>query len=345
MPFLPRFSINNKIAQYLTTIERARGFLEASQLSDHWIQQMQNKALILEAHHTTHIEGTQLTLDQSEKILAGFNVPDTNKDDVQELLNYRKAFELVSQSIDDNSHISEAIVREIHKRLVSDVRGDSAAPGEYRKIQNYVVNSKTGEAIYTPPPAYDVPIMMSELIYWLNNESEINPILIAGIAQFQFVHIHPFLDGNGRTGRLLSTLCLYRHGYDFKKLFSISEYYDRNRIEYYQALQSVRENALDMTQWLEYFTHGLSTQMQEIRHRGEDIIKLDVLKLNHELNDRQTKAVEHIIEHGQINMQEFSLLCPDVNKRTLQRELKAMAEKKLIESQGATNKLIYVLKN
>ncbi len=345
MPFLPSFSITNKIAQSLTTIERARGFLEAAQLSDHWIQQMQNKALILEAHHTTHIEGTQLTLDQSEKILAGINVPDTNKDDVQELLNYRKAFELVSQSIDDNSHINEAIVREIHKKLVSDVRGDSAAPGEYRKIQNYVVNSKTGEAIYTPPPAYDVPIMMSELIYWLNNESEINPILIAGIAQFQFVHIHPFLDGNGRTGRLLSTLCLYRYEYDFKKLFSISEYYDRNRIEYYQALQSVRENALDMTQWLEYFTHGLSTQMQEIRHRGEDVIKLDVLKLNHELNDRQTKAMEHIIEHGKINMQEFSLLYPDVNKRTLQREMKAMVGKNIVESQGATNKLIYVLKN
>jgi Fic family protein len=239
MSFSPHFSITNKIAQALTTIERARGFLEAAQLSDHWIKHMQNKALILEAHHTTHIEGTQLTFDQSEKILAGFNVPDTDNNDVQELLNYRKAFELVSQSIDDNNHITEAIVREIHKRLVSDVRGDAAAPGEYRKIQNYVVNSKTGEAIYTSPPAYEVPIMMAELVRWINNEYEINPILIAGMAQFQFVHIHPFLDGNGRTGRLLSTLCLYRHGYDFKKLFSISEYYDRNRLEYYQALQSV----------------------------------------------------------------------------------------------------------
>jgi hypothetical protein len=74
MSFSPRFSITNKIAQALTTIERARGFLEAAQLSDHWIKHMQNKALILEAHHTTHIEGTQLTFDQSEKILAGLNV-------------------------------------------------------------------------------------------------------------------------------------------------------------------------------------------------------------------------------------------------------------------------------
>lgn len=344
MSFSPRFSITNKIAQALTTIERARGFLEAAQLSDHWIKHMQNKALILEAHHTTHIEGTQLTFDQSEKILAGLNVPDTDNNDVQELLNYRKAFELVSQSIDENKHITEAIVREIHKRLVSDVRGDAAAPGEYRKIQNYVVNSKTGEAIYTPPPAYEVRIMMAELVRWINNEYEINPILIAGIAQFQFVHIHPFLDSNGRTGRLLSTLCLYRHGYDFKKLFSISEYYDRNRLEYYQALQSVRENALDMTQSLEYFTLGLSTQMQEIRHRGENVIKLDILRLNHDLNDRQIKALEHIIEHGQINMQELSVLSPNVNKRTLQREMKVLIEKSIVESQGATNKLIYLLK-
>ena len=135
MSFLPKFNITNKIAKALTTIERARGFLEAAQLSDNWILQMQDKALLLEAYHTTHIEGTQLTLDQSKQIFEGLDVPNTNKDDVQELLNYRDAFELVSEHINDNMRITEIIVREIHKRLVSSVRGNSAAPGEYRKIQ------------------------------------------------------------------------------------------------------------------------------------------------------------------------------------------------------------------
>ena len=140
------------------------------------------------------------------------------------------------------------------------VRGGAAAPGEYRKIQNYVVNSVTGETVYTPPPAHDVPIMMAELVDWLNREQDIHPVLVSGIAQFQFVHIHPFLDGNGRTSRLLSTLCLYRAGYDFKRLFTISEYYDRDRPAFYRAIQSVRERGMDMTGWLEYFVEGLTEQ-------------------------------------------------------------------------------------
>lgn len=148
---------------------------------------------------------------------------------MRELLNYKKAFEFVSEYLEDGGPITEGLVREIHKRLVEGVRGGAAAPGEYRRIQNYVVNSVTGERVYTPPPAHDVPIMMADLVDWLNQEKEVHPVLVSGISQFQFVHIHPFLDGNGRASRLLSTLCLYRTGYDFKRLFTISGYYDRNR--------------------------------------------------------------------------------------------------------------------
>ena len=105
----------------------------------------------------------------------------------------------------------ERLIREIHKRLVEGVRGGSAAPGQYRKIQNYVVNSATGETIYTPPP-HDVPIKMAELVDFLSSEADTHPVLVSGIAQFQLVHIHPFLDGTGRTSRLLATLYLYRAG-------------------------------------------------------------------------------------------------------------------------------------
>ena len=89
------------------------------------------------------------------------------------------------------------------------------------------MNSATGAIV--PPPACDVPILIRELVDWLNREDAAHPVLASGIAQFQLVHIHPFLDGNGRTSRLLSTLCLYRSGYDFKRLFTISEYYDPTR--------------------------------------------------------------------------------------------------------------------
>jgi hypothetical protein len=145
------------------------------------------------------------------------------------------------------------MIREIHRNLVEGVRGGSAAPGEYRRIQNYVVNAGTGQVIYTPPTAVEMPVMMSELVKWLNGDLDIHPVLVSGIAQFQLVHIHPFLDGNGRASRLLSTLCLYKAGYDFKRLFTISEYYDHDRPTFYKSIQSLRDNGMDMTGWLDYF--------------------------------------------------------------------------------------------
>jgi len=342
--FHPTFTITNRITSGLTTIERARGFLEAATLSEAWVREMGHRALILEAHHTTHIEGTRLTLEQAERLLAGKPVREADPDDVRELLNYRKAFEFVSEYLEGGGPITEGLIREIRKRLVEGVRGGAAAPGEYRRIQNYVVNSITGETVYRPPPAHDVPILMAELVDWLNREKETHPVLVSGIAQFQFVHIHPFLDGNGRTSRLLSTVCLYRAGYDFKRLFTISEYYDRERAAFYRAIQSVRESAMDMTGWLEYFVEGLTTQLTEVKQRGEQAMRRDALIKEHGLSDRQGKALGHILEHGSLTIQDFERLCSEVNRRSLQRDLKAMVDVGLLVSEGATNQLVYRMK-
>ncbi len=337
MSFLPKFSITNSITAALTKIERARGFLEAAKLSKDWISAMQERALILEAHHTTHIEGTRLTLEQSEKLLSGKKVAGVDPDDAKELLNYRKAFDFVSEYLDTGGPITEGLIREIHKHLVTGVRGDKAEPGQYRKVQNYVVSSKTGEVVYTPPPALEVPAMINDLVVWLRAEHEVNPILISGIAQFQLVHIHPFVDGNGRTSRLLSTLVLYKTGYDFKRLFTISEYYDRDRRPFYQALQSVREQGMDMTAWLEFFVAGLSTQMQEVKEHGEKVIRRDVV-LNQAgkqgLKKRPLALLGFLMEKGKGTMTEC-VTGLKANRRTLQRDLNLLLEKKLIKEVGS----------
>jgi len=342
--FNPKFTITNRITAGLTRIERARGFLEAATLSENWVREMGNRALVLEAHHTTHIEGTRLTLEQAERLWQGYSVPEADPDDARELLNYRKAFDFVSEYLKSGDPITEGLIREIHKWLVQGVRGGAAAPGEYRKIQNYVVNSVTGETIYTPPPAHNVPIMMAELVDWANHEKDTHPVLVSGIAQFQFVHIHPFLDGNGRISRLLSTLCLFRSGYDFKRLFTISEYYDRDRNSFYHAIQSVRESGMDMTGWLEFFIEGLSTQLAEVRERGEQSIHRDVLIREYGLSDRQAKALGYIVKNGSLTIQDFEAICPEVNRRTLQRDLKTMLDKGILVSEGATHHQEYRLK-
>jgi Fic family protein len=343
MTLSPRFTPTYAITAALAKIERARGFIEAAKLSDEWLAEMRGRALVLEAHHTTHIEGTHLTLEESERLLAGETVAGTNPDDVRELLNYREAFELVVEYLGSGDPVTEALIREIHKRLVRDVRGGAAAPGEYRRIQNYVVNAATRQVIYTPPPAYEIAPLMAELVTWLGAEADAHPVLVAGIAQFQLVHIHPFLDGNGRTARLLSTLWLYRTGYDFKRLFTISEYYDRDRPAYYRAIQSVREREMDLTPWLEYFTDGLATQMHEVQTRGEQVMRCEMMVRRHRLTERQRAAVVHAIEHGGLTIQDFESLCPGVTRRTLQRELKGLVEKGLLVPEGSTTRLYYRL--
>ena len=343
MTLKPKFTITNAITAALSRIERARGFLEAATLSDDWLRRMSERALVLEAHHTTHIEGTHLTLQQSERLMAGEKVPEADPDDTRELLNFRSAFELVGLHLNEGTPISEGLIREIHKRLVEGVRGGQARPGEYRTAQNYVVNAATGKTVYTPPPAGDVPEMMRDLVARLNSKTDIHPVLTSGIAQFELVHIHPFLDGNGRTSRLLSTLCLYRAGYDFKRLFTISEFYDRDRQAFYAALQSVRNADMNLTGWLEFFVAGLDTQLEEVKDRGKRVMRVDIAATKFGLNERQKTALLMLFERDAAGIHDYERLNPSVTRRTLQRDLEGLLEKKLIRSEGGTKNIRYML--
>ena len=186
--------------------------------------------------------------------------------------------------------------------------------------------------------------MMSELVEWLKLEQEINPVLVAGIAQFQLVHIHPFLDGNGRSARLLSTLYLYKTGYDFKRLFTISEYYDRDRSNYYKAIQSVRENDMDMTSWLEYFVNGLATQLQEVQNRGQQVMKLDILSIQHQLSKREKEALEQASRSKRVcPLKNFNFFFLKQVKELFRRELKHLLEIGLLKVEGSTNDRRYLV--
>lgn len=341
----PIFHITNAMTDDLSRIDQAKGFLDATKLSEEWIGAMERRALVREAHFTTHIEGSQLTLDQAERLLAGEILPEVNPEDERELRNYLDAFDFVKQYVIGGAPITERMVLEIHRRLVAGVRGGSASPGEYREKQNYVINSATRQVIYTPPPAAEVPELMQGLVDWLNTSSEIHPVLKSGVAQFQLVHIHPFRDGNGRTSRLLSTLCLYRAGYDFKRLFTISEFYDRDRPAFYRAIQNVREQNMDMTGWLEYFTRGLATQLLEVKDRGQRVIQTDLMAKKHGLTARQQVLVGFLLEHGESYFADLEAACPDVPRRTLQRDIQGLVNAGILDAKGATNSLRYTLKN
>ena len=266
--FKPKFTITNPILNSLMAIERARGFLDAANVSKRWLQKTSRMAWQAEAHHTTHIEGSQLTLEQSKRILSGKKVRHTNPHDVKEVLNYKDALDLTLT--EQHKNITEGLIKKIHKQLVKGVRGGKAKPGRYRNIQNYIGNAVTKQIIYMPPKPQQVPALMQEFVKWINTQHQLHPVLKSGIVQFQLVQIHPFVDGNGRVSRLLCSLYLHKSNYNFKNLFSLSQYYDEDRQNFYAALQSVREQNMDMTPWLEYFTIGLEVQ---ITHALADLIK------------------------------------------------------------------------
>ncbi len=233
--------------------------------------------------------------------------------------------------------IREETIREIHRRLVRGVRGEKALPGEYRSVQNYIVDLESMKTVYVPPPPQDVPRLMKELVAWIHGEQRASPVIAAGVAQFQLVHVHPFVDGNGRTARLHSMLCLSRAGYDFKRLFSLSEYYDRDRPAYYRAIQDVRESNLDLTGWLEYFTVGLSTQLREVQDRAEGAIRSESLLTRAHgrgLKDRPIALLAFLLDRGKGTIAECEAAMLE-NRRTLQRELKVLVEMGFVREVGS----------
>ena len=127
---------------------------------------------------------------------------------------------------------------------------------------------------------------------------------------------------------------------DFKRLFTVSEYCDRDRMAFYRAIQGLREQDMDMTGWIEYFVEGLSIQLAEVKRHGERAIRQDVLVREHNLSERQTLALGHDLEHGGVTIQDYENLYPDVSRRTLQQDLKEMIDKGLFEPEGATHRLI-----
>ena len=170
----------------------------------------------------------------------------------------------------------------------------------------------------------------------------------SGIVHYELVRIHPFLDGNGRVARALSTLILFLEGYDIRKFFSLEEYFDSNAEDYYRALQSVEKNKDDLTNWLEYFTEGLAIELNKIKERVEKISvdgrirqKLGGKPLL--LSDRQLKIIEYIQQTGFLQNQAFDQLFPMVSEDTILNELKPLLKNGIIKKQGVTKGAKYVM--
>jgi cell filamentation protein, protein adenylyltransferase len=224
-----------------------------------WIPALQKDTRIRNAHSSTAIEGNPLTLEQVREIEEGREIPATGQRPRREVANYFAGLRFVEKNA-KREKITHAEVWKLHRIMAGEVM-DQGKAGEYRTIR-----VKVGD--YIAPPVDRVKPMMSDLLEWWNAEAKkISPIMSAAIIHHQFEIIHPFADGNGRAGRMLSLWELYRRGFDDHHIFSIDEFYWEDRTRYYDELEKVRANDGELTSWLEYSAEGLRVTLERVWSR------------------------------------------------------------------------------
>lgn len=339
----PQFTITHKILKNIGAIEAAREVIENAPLLPYWEKKFQEDAILRTTHYGTHIEGNELSLSQVQKILDGERIVARERD-VQEVINYRKVIDYMERR--EKNAIDEDTVFDLHRIVVAKIL-DKQNSGGYRQKDVVIRNSVTGDVSFRPPRYIEVPYQMKDLISFIQNEGEAHPILKAGIVHYEFVRIHPFLDGNGRTGRALSTLVLYKEGYDIRHFFALEEHFDSDPEAYYEALQSVEQERGDQTEWLTYFTETMAAELGRIKDKIESI-SIDAglkKKLGGPvmLTDRQLKIIEYIQKTGYLENRIFPSLFPMVSEDTVLREIQELVKKGLLKKQGKTKGAKYLM--
>ena len=342
--FRPIFRYTNEIVRLLTRISAAREVIFNSPLIPRWEVALRREAIIHSAHSSTSIEGNRLSLEQVSELAQGREVTATRKDR-QEVLNYLKALENLGEFAEKK--ITEKYILNIHKILTEGTLENPSDCGIYRNRYVVVANRFTREVFFRPPENEDVPNLIIDLVKWINSKEakELDPILESGIVHYEFVRIHPFVDGNGRTARVLAALILYLRGFDTKQFFCLDDYYDSDRPDYYKALQSVDQDTLDMTNWLEYFVKGVNVSIEAVKER---VIRLSSERLRKTergqivLTERQMRIVEFINQNGTITNRNVREMFR-ISDRAALKEIRKLVDLKVIKSEGKGRSLYYVL--
>lgn len=249
MAYEPQFSIEPRLLSMVEAIASLREKILQAAVALPWIPGLQKDSRTRNVHASTAIEGNPLTLEQVRAIEEGREPAASAPRARREVMNYFAGLRYVEKHIAQKP-IRHAEILELHRILAKGVM-DQGDAGRYRSVAVRVGR-------HVPPPPHEISGLMFELLEWWNLASvKLSPVLSSAILHYRFEAIHPFADGNGRTGRALALWELYRRGFDTHHIFSVDEYYWEDRPRYYAELDAVRKNGGDLTRWLEYCAEGL----------------------------------------------------------------------------------------
>lgn len=348
--YQPKYQISNKILKNIGIIEAAREVIDHAPLLPYYEKKFQDDAMVRTVHYGTHIEGNELDLSEAEKVIMGQQVVARERD-IQEVLNYRKVIEYIGEEGigEVDQVITESLINHLHKLTVAKILPDETI-GVYRKTQVVIKSSVTGDVVFRPPLPLEVDYQMKDLLAFLQNplSRDIHPVLRSGIVHYEFVRIHPFVDGNGRVARALSTLLLFQEGYDIRRFFSLEEYFDTDAPRYYDSLQSVEKEQM-LTSWLEYFTEGLAVELNKIKEKVEHVSVDSQLKQRLGgkplmLTDRQLQIIEYIQKAGYLQNQAFKSLFPMISEDSVLLDLKSLMKAGIVKKTGSTKGAKYVMR-
>lgn len=298
-----------------------------------------------EATTSSRIEGTRTSID--EAVLDEKNVTPEKRDDWEEVQNYIKALNYSLERMDDLP-LCVRLLKEAHGHLLSGVRGKDKLPGTIRTSQNWIGGADIKSARFIPPHHDDLPVLLSDLEhFWHDDEQELPFLIRTAITHYQFETIHPFLDGNGRIGRLLIMLQLMHYDLLDKPILYISDFFEKNRPEYYDALMAVRTSN-EMDHWLRFFLTGV---IETAESGKKTFAQIGELQLSYEKRiatlGRRSKLAQQLLEKMYSNPimsprdveSEFKITAATANSL-----LKAMEAKDIIlESTGRLRNRLYVL--
>jgi Fic family protein len=346
MAYYPKYQITDGLLSTIAEIEVLRTQISSSYILPEREIEMRYRATVEEVHSSTAIEGNRLNIKQVEKVLAD-GTPLTRHQYAEiEVRNYKRALEFVDKRKLTGKPITLEDVLTIHSIITDSLLSDDRT-GKLRTVGVDIINQDNVK-LYDAPEVSILNSEIAELLSWLSVNSNIHPVIAAAVLHYQFVSIHPFVDGNGRTTRALTHLYLGLHRYDFRGALVLDSYYLADKQAYYKALHEVQginydhAVAAELNSWIVYFVDGFLSSAK--------ILSIEVMILSNVVDgDKPPKRIKsddvdllsYAKQFGSISLAEAGDILPGVPRRTLQRKLKALVDDGYLVASGNTRNTSY----